>query len=181
MNIKEYQQEVKRTMPDLGSLLLNSLHMTTGMATEIMEELTIAMEKKDFVNISEELADAQWYACNYATIYGIELQHIYRIPYHERRQLTAYLDDLNIHIGRLLDYDKKELAYGKKNITAEQRAETLNKVLYSIEATATKLGVDMREARQKVVNKLRLRYPEKFDADKAINRDTAAERKILEE
>lgn len=42
-------------------------------------------------------------------------------------------------------------------------------------------GVTEAECREKNIAKLRKRYPEKFDADQAINRDLDAERKTLED
>ena len=73
MNIQIYQQQVTRTFPDLGSKLLNSIHCVLGIGSELLEEVTDAMNTRDKVNLGEELADAQWYACNYATVHGIKL------------------------------------------------------------------------------------------------------------
>lgn len=172
MNIKEYQQNVLRTMPDLGSLLLNSIHMTLGIGTEITEELVLALDKKDKVNVSEELADAQWYICNYATLYNIEIADV------KKNEPEIELG-LFVLVGRIQDYDKKELAYGKQT-TLKERKKTLRTLLSAVEYIADVNQIDMDEARQKVINKLMLRFPDKFDSEKAINRDVVAERTILE-
>lgn len=42
------------------------------------------------------------------------------------------------------------------------------------------LGTTMEIEQERNIAKLSLRYPEKFSSDKAINRDTSAERKVLE-
>lgn len=182
MNIQEFKKEVVRTMPDLGSLLLNSIHMTLGMGSELMEEMTIAFHQEDKVNLSEELCDAQWYGCNYATLYNIPLPEEIVVVHPEeasRKRRKAYYDDLRINLGKLQDFDKKELAYGKMTDILT-RSSALYKVLESIEFIALDHQVNMNEGRAKVIAKLRLRYPEKFTYEAAINRDVKAERKILE-
>jgi len=63
LTIKEFQQQAKRTRPDLGSDINNNLHMTIGIATEAGELLDVykkafAYGKKiDIVNAKEEIGD----------------------------------------------------------------------------------------------------------------------------
>jgi hypothetical protein len=45
---------------------------------------------------------------------------------------------------------------------------------------ADDLGVSFEQMWEKNINKLKKRYPDKYSHDKALNRDTDAERKILE-
>lgn len=189
MNIREYKNQVQRTLPDLGSKILNSIHMTLGISSELFEELISAMDAQDKVNIAEELADVQWYLCNYATIHGIELPEIINPEIdwqfkgkHEVVFKSNYsmFDGLKA-VGRLNDFDKKELAYGKvipSNDSA--RVQCVMFLFEFVEHTANSFKINMNEARKRVINKLKLRYPDKFDCDKAINRDVVAERKILE-
>jgi hypothetical protein len=56
MKFEEYKREVQRTLPDLGSVILNSVHMVLGMCSELYE-LKEAKEKNDIVNIGEEITD----------------------------------------------------------------------------------------------------------------------------
>jgi len=42
-------------------------------------------------------------------------------------------------------------------------------------------GIDFYKQLDKNINKLKARYPDKFDSDKAINRNLEVERKTLEE
>ena len=122
MKIEVYQEEIKRTMPDLGSIEANVEHMDLGVITEVAEILdaikkNFAYGKKlDLVNVGEETADVAWYVGNKSTLSEITLN---------QSQLdVAYERFFEGHI-------------------AEVRG--------------------------------------KFDADKAINRDTDVEREILEE
>lgn len=176
MTLIEFQKEAIRTLPDLGSLLLNSIHMTLGMGSETYDELLTATENNDPVNIAEEIADAQWYMVNYATLYGIELPEV--LPYYptDDSQEILYMTA----VAKLQDMDKKELCYGKK-ADPEERKKQLFLALQFLEYGAETHGINAAEARQKVINKLRYRYPEKFSQEHAINRNTEAERRILEQ
>lgn len=117
LTIKEFQEQAKRTRPDLGSELNNNLHMTIGIATEAGELLDVykkafAYGKKiDVVNVKEEIGDLLWYIVNQCDINGFDIEEI-----------------MHTNIMKLLK-----------------------------------------------------RFPEKFDADAAIFRNTDAERVILEE
>jgi len=117
MDWKTYQEEAERTTARLEPAILNNLHYTMGLATEVGELLDvfkkhIAYGKPiDWVNVQEECGDFLWYFFNFLRINGF----------------------------------------------------------------------DFEEILQKNIDKLYVRYPEKFDADKANNRDLLHERKILEE
>jgi len=180
MTILEYKEAVKRTLPDLGSKLLNSIHMVLGMVTEY-DELIEAVENNDKTNIKEELADIQWYVCNYATIYDLTLPEtaIQSAASKKNKNLTDCTYDLGRHIWKLCDFDKKELSY-KKGYDTVEKNQLIVSILIGIEMFGQLMDFNMDRARQKVIDKLRLRYPDKFDEDRAINRDIEGERKILE-
>jgi NTP pyrophosphatase (non-canonical NTP hydrolase) len=123
MNLTEYKEEVKRTLPHLSLQdahldikLLDNLHMILGMQTEVSEladvfKKNLAYNKPlDWVNIEEELADILWYLVNFANI---------------------------------------------NNLNIEKSMETN-------------------------INKLRTRFPHKFEANLAINKDINLERDVLE-
>lgn len=173
MDILEFQQLASRTFKDLGSLLSNSIHMTTGMTSELICEFEQACIKDDVVNMGEELGDAEWFVTQYAKMYGISLEH-WEFKEVDHSQMT-------IALGNLLTYDKAELAYGRTGVATHDRAENLFKVLNGIETSAAFYNVDMSEARAKVINKLKIRFPDKFSNELANNRDTAAERIALEQ
>jgi NTP pyrophosphatase (non-canonical NTP hydrolase) len=116
MDLKQYEKEIRRTCPELGSTFVNELHMVIGVATEAGELLDVYKKNlayrkpMDRVNIGEEIGDCLWYLIN--------------------------LCDM--------------------------------------------LKIDPETVMELNVAKLRERYPEKFTAEKAINRDLDAERKTLE-
>jgi NTP pyrophosphatase (non-canonical NTP hydrolase) len=183
MNITTFKNLVPRTANDLGSKLSNSIHATLGMGSEIMAELTIAFSKRDAVNIAEELADAQWFACWYALVHGIYVPDSFIIDFPDalsRKNRKIYYDNLRISLGKLQDWDKAELAYNKIKCTPEERMEALYMLFKSIEFIALDRKVDMFQARHRVMDKLAKRFPDKFSYDQANNRNLDAERNALE-
>lgn len=172
MTLKEYQEKAKRTTADLGTTILNLIHMGLGMCTEL-SELQDAIENEDIVNIGEELADFQWYLSNYNTLRGY--------TYTENNNPVYYNDinDLYYTVSELQDLLKKELAYGKK-INLEFEKSLLDSLNYMIKGFYNTYELNQSEYLQKNIDKLIARYPEKFNEHDAVNRDLDTERKILE-
>lgn len=86
MNYKNYQEESKRTCPNLSDNLReglsDELHMVMGISTEAGELLDaykkhFAYGKElDVVNVGEEIADIMWYVSNLCRIKGINLEEM---------------------------------------------------------------------------------------------------------
>lgn len=82
MNTKEYQKEALRTLPDLGSPIMNDMHMILGMQTESAEladiyKKHIAYQKPlDLVNAKEEIGDQLWYIANLCNLQGWDMEDI---------------------------------------------------------------------------------------------------------
>ena len=82
MNINNYQLKASRTMPTLGTLSEDSIHMVLGMQTEAAEiadvyKKALAYKKPiDFVNVKEELGDLMWYIANMCNIHGWNLEDV---------------------------------------------------------------------------------------------------------
>lgn len=82
MKLDEYTREASRTCADLGSDLLNGLHMALGMSTEVSEiedvyKKLLAYDKPiDEVNEKEEMGDLMWYVVNHCRQKGWDLEEI---------------------------------------------------------------------------------------------------------
>ena len=83
-------------------------------------------------------------------------------------------------VGELVDTLKKELAYGKE-IDWVNFQEEIGDILWYIAGFCNINGFDLEKIMDINIDKLKSRYPEKFDSNHAINRDLNRERKILEE
>jgi NTP pyrophosphatase (non-canonical NTP hydrolase) len=175
MKFKEYRELAKRTLPDLGSQMLNSVHMVMGTASETYE-LYDAFTVEDKVNIKEEFADKLWYTANLINILDLDIEYDFDISIDDLFDIpTGY-----IYIeSRLLDIFKKQLVYGK----APDLNEVTNLVkglLASYQEGLIVENIDASHIMTNNINKLKVRYPEKFEKDQAINRDLDSERKALE-
>ena len=190
--IAEYQQLAKRTCASLGDLEKNSRHMTLGVITEVGEALDIfkkylAYKKPmDLVNLGEELADVAWYIVNNATFIGITLET-------KVNQQDAYNEELRefLHEEVVLD----------EGISKEHKCEILLLLLISgytpepsidkdFELIEIQLAIlmyvaelyelDFYQCLTNNITKFKVRYPEKFTEDAALNRNLEAERTELE-
>lgn len=98
---------------------------------------------------------------------------------------TPLQDDLHMTLGmvteagEVADAYKKHMAYGKE-LDLTNVKEELGDLMWYISGLCHLHGWDLREIMQTNIDKLRARYPEKFDADLAQNRDLTKERDILE-
>lgn len=183
MKLDQYRIETLRTMPDLGSKILNSLHMTIGIMTEIGEIAEALSEPSeggiDMVNLSEELCgDIPWYLANYANIHDLFFPKINPDNIHVHDDESQFCK-LVQYGGELLDFDKKSLAYNKP-VNEFDQALAFDKFYRCLRINIKKYDLDFEEGLERNIAKLRQRFPKNFTSDKAINRDLDAERKILE-
>jgi len=188
MELGNYQKAAFRTCPDLGeqyqtiflkagqvdaynklAMKLNLSHMVHGMCSEL-SELSDAQESLDKVNMAEEMIDILWYVAGYCTFKNYQLEEVF--------QATAgTMKSLSWHIHELTDVVKKFEAYNKP-INEVDEIHHLGSIVYWIKYV---LGEEIfNKATDNNIDKLRVRYPEKFSNEAAINRDIAAERRELE-
>ena len=181
MKLQQYQNEVKRTCPDLGSLELNKIHMILGLNSEF-NELMEAIEKNDKVNIGEELTDKAWYLLNYCNLINLDLWRVFSFDkenYNYIQKNDDYVIQLQIAISKLTDLEKKSFAY-KKQIHKAQLIDHAEKIAMLLNDCYIWFELDVEECMERNINKLRIRFPEKFSEDLANNRQLDKEREKLE-
>lgn len=190
MDFKTYQSLSVRTCADLGSMKLNLFHMSSGITSEL-SELEEAIEKQDNVNIGEELGgDIFWYLSNYCTFRGLDLEPlgesclktIQEFKNNKKSPLDAENNPLNALYRAnswLADLVKKYGAYDKE-IDLEQEDFILRMLLLESFTLLKSYDLDIRVCLQNNINKLIIRYKDKFNNHSALNRDLVAERKELE-
>lgn len=182
MNFEEYQIEANRTCPGLGSESIDLAHMVLGMFSEYNEYLD-AKEFQDKVNIDEEIADKFWYIANYCTIRKYSLDEIansansiLELTYDKENGITE--KEYIYVLSKLQDLVKKNLAYGKE-IDRKVEKGLLTFVVAGI-SCFTYPGFNLYKSLKNNIDKLKIRFPDKFTKDNAINRDLESERKELE-
>jgi NTP pyrophosphatase (non-canonical NTP hydrolase) len=187
--MNNYTEQSSRTCPLLGDEKLDLCHMVLGMNTEIVE-LQAAIEKRDVVNISEEIADVFWYAANYMRIRKLcdfeeEMRRWREGEYDSSgNYLTEFSVDENVlklysFVAELQDLVKKYVAYNK-TITYSKETDTISYIFSRCLSICHYYNIDVDKALENNINKLKVRFPDKFNDESAINRDLEAERKELE-
>lgn len=86
---------------------------------------------------------------------------------------------ISTEAGELLDAYKKHFAYGKP-LDIVNVAEEIGDQLWYQANLCVMLDLNPEEIMYRCIQKLKQRYPEKFDSTLAIHRDLEAEREILE-
>lgn len=81
--------------------------------------------------------------------------------------------------GELADTLKKHIFYGKPLDTVNA-IEEVGDLLWYAALACEALGTTLEDAMERNIAKLKARYPEKFEAQRAIERDLTAERAALE-
>jgi NTP pyrophosphatase (non-canonical NTP hydrolase) len=81
--------------------------------------------------------------------------------------------------GELMDAIKKHFTYGEK-LDGVNIFEELGDLSWYISIILDEMGATWEEIWEMNINKLKQRFPDKFDSQKALNRDLSAEREGLE-
>ena len=170
MQIKNYQEQAKRTCPTLGSEQMDLAHMVLGIHSEFNEYID-GIVNENQVNIGEEIADMWWYLANYCTFRGYSLDELSNEKEPNDYQLVYWT-------SKLQDIVKKYVAYGKV-IDVEKEKTILRSLLFSMIDCISDSDIILEDILETNIAKLRVRYPEKFTTELAINRDLENENKAL--
>ena len=186
---KEYVDLAIRTKSTLNPLTndvnergLNAdvLHGVIGLATE-NDELRIGIENMDHPNIKEELGDMFWYIAIITR--GLKIDHEWSKLVETRYNEIESIDDimeLERCIAELLDIVKRVMFYGTHYNGSSFEKHLKDLYLNLIVYIGFDEELDYQEILKLNINKLKARYPNKFNMDNSINRDLEAERKVLE-
>ena len=166
MQIDNYQIESKRTCPSLGSDKLDLSHMVLGILSEFEEYINCT----DDVNKSEECSDIMWYISNYCTFREWDLDDLWK---NKNPNGNSFI----VNVSILQDIVKKFIAYNKK-IDVEKEYDILTGLISNVYDMYD--GIDYEKSLENNINKLKVRFPEKFTEENALNRNLKEERKVLE-
>lgn len=189
----------------ISPMLLRLNHAALGIASETGELLSwlaatsAAVQadgaaKVDRANLIEELGDLLGYAALAADSLGFEL--VYLTSMGERPGLqegwptksilavaAASVRCLTKASGELADDVKRALFYGTTIDEIDLSGKigsSLFFVLLAVRKLAEAAQTNLEHVAEVNIDKLRKRYGDRFDAEKAVTRDLAAERAVLE-
>lgn len=171
MTIQEYQELSNRPCANLGLEKLNLTHMALGWHSEYAE-IKSAEKNMDMINYGEELTDQIWYLSNYCTFRNLNMQDIILNRYESILSLEEDLSNLS-------DIIKKYIAYNKE-IDKQYELDLLKRIFYRLLDLYRCNDLDFHKCLENNINKLKVRFPEKFTEENALNRNLEQERKTLE-
>ncbi len=187
-SFEEYTNLANRTLADLGSKEKNLMHMELGFKTELGELLDVfkknlAYGKEiDWVNVGEEIADYCWYSVGYLFFM---FQSENSLP---KKEYFNYIEE---RTKDAVAVAKKQLIKDKIEVRDPSVASAIifnisDKLDGTLEDIAYLAGfcvfadLDFWQLLTNNIEKLKVRFPEKFTEENAINRDLESERKELE-
>ena len=173
MTLKEFQVLSKRTAPfnaepqnkqELYNILGNYSMGMVGEWFEFQVELNevnlnevVPMNQVD--KVEKEIGDVLHYAVNLLTILDVEINESKTIKKVDFKKLEESL-------GNILEIPKKYIFHGHA-IDKEKYVESIYNVISYLNAS---FGMNMESILQKNIDKLKLRYPEKFSSEDSIKR-----------
>ena len=191
--LEEYRLLAARTLPDLGSIGNNFLHMEAGIAGEFLGE-TVDILKKTFaykkpldkVHLGEELADTVWYCAGVETINKLpetdvcfDEETLANIEIVKNQTITYIKESVEIRSSFIETECLRVILANKRAVDSTNKGAILA-VIGICMGICEVLEIDFWQALTNNISKLQVRYPEKFTEEAALNRDLAAERVELE-
>lgn len=149
------------------------IHSALGLSDEIVE-LEQAVEKFDSVNVVEEISDLFWFTALAAQAADMEF------PEHTKAMAAKLSDEMPVLRDSINDYVsiiKRWYAYGK--VPQEELTMSIENIYYNLCDTCYSIGMSPDYVMGININKLSVRYPDKFTPEAANNRDVIAERDAL--
>ena len=178
----DYQKLALRTAPPqqdrtIGWETDQILHGAIGMAAEMHEIINVCEESCESESMVAELGDICWYAalCLHGAGYDME-----DIEYHSLCNVVDFPTiDLQENISKVLDQAKR-LVYYNAPLT-HVFITSMRKILACVQVLADENNITIDEVMAKNINKLKLRYPDQFSEQQAVQRDLKKERQAFTE
>ena len=192
-SLEEYRLLAARTLPDLGSISNNLLHMEAGIAGEFLGEAVDILKKTfaykkplDKVHLGEELADTVWYCAGVETInklpemvISFDEESLATVEYAKNRSITYIKESVKVR-NSSVETECLGLILANKGAVDSTNRGVILAIIGICMGICEVLEIDFWQALTNNISKLQVRYPEKFTEEAALNRDLAAERVELE-
>mgnify|MGYP001167364184 FL=1 len=169
MTYNEYQNLAVRTCKVYDDNNMNLLHMAVGLHSEYTE-LGDAILKEDKINIGEEIADHMWYLAVYC--------HFAAIPF----DVVVFWDEvpctdhLSMLTSKFVDVVKKKAIYGNREPKVwDLERKLITNIISKLFTIAYAFDLDMPKLLENNIEKLKVRFPEKYTDLSANNRNLDAE------
>jgi hypothetical protein len=162
----------------VGARKVRLLHSALGMATEIVE-LQDAIEKVDRVAVLEELGDVLWYWA--VAIKALDFEPD-RIQERDEQLLLPAFETERRLIGAICRWGDlvRRYAIHNRDPNPAQVWVALEDIWASVGDLCRSFGMSRQLVMERNIEKLKTRYPQKYETARFDERDLPAERKVLE-
>lgn len=183
MTPTQYAELAMRTAPDLGPKK-NVIHASLGMISEVGEladllKRVVAYGKPfDAINAVEECGDVLWYIVLLCRESKLDFEPLFPQHQYAPDSIDILVEDLANVVGELTTKVRLNLDLDKQ---ATYRCELyLRRIITTLDKICRTAGYSIDIAMDRNIGKLARRYPDGFSDWRALNRDLAAEREVLE-
>lgn len=152
------------------------LHCIMGIGSEL-EEIKLAIQNGDMINIGEEIADNMWFLSLGADELNFELPEPSSV-FISNTTVSVELEMITNTVSKLLDIIKKIIFYGRE-YPVEDIKIALQNIYVCILHLCTLFNLNIDELKKKNIDKLAARYGDKFSEYLAINRNLDKEYRVL--
>jgi NTP pyrophosphatase (non-canonical NTP hydrolase) len=172
LKIEEYQVLAKRTMVNISEHE-DLIHMEMGVITEVAEcvdllKKELAYKKPlDINHLAEEIGDILWYLANQATISNVKLESVISKNFTLSNRVAKSIFIYN-SFKNLLD-----------SFLNDEKSIFIQSNYNKIDIICKVLELDINEIMYRNIEKLKVRYPDKFSTENALNRNLDEENKVL--
>lgn len=169
MNLQEYQKLVVNTLKEMPHAE-QQIHLVLGINGEFLSEVAPILSGGTINKgeLTEELGDMMWYVGAYSNINDMYL----------RAYPTPPIDSVGKIIGDFTEDSKKEWIYGKE-FKLVHKEKYIQQIVFWISHICNQFSIDFNEMLALNIKKLQKRFPDKYDSEKAINKDTETEQKLF--
>lgn len=172
MRLYDYQKLALRTANIVDSRTIDRnldliLHGAIGLSGEIAE---IFASEDDPGNLAEEIGDSSWYIA--ICMHGLRMDMENLDP--EKFKVGDAYKELVVHAGIVLDQAKRAIYY-KAEIDDYKILNSLSTIYACLEYISVDTPFDYEDCLKKNIEKLKIRYPESFTENNAVNRNTSKE------
>lgn len=176
MELKQYLEESKRTFNHENEYK-DTEHALKGVVTEWFE-LKRAIRRNDYENRKEEAGDIMFYLAQLIRQYNLEI-NIGRTE--NVNAMGGYYIIGDSLVEDLVDLFKRHFHYGVQLDISflTHLVSSIVDMLNSMNTLISKPLANYKGVMEINIAKLKVRYPDKFSPEKAINRDLEKEKEVL--
>jgi NTP pyrophosphatase (non-canonical NTP hydrolase) len=188
MDSKTYVQNAIRTESRIDTAKVNDRFAFQAVVQAFVASSQLLDLYKKHIFYGKPINEEKWLSItNALTEADTELRRGKYLPLTRSFQDVIHVDTRVLHAiigiateaGELMEAIQAKLEV-QQNLDTVNLAEEVGDLNWYEALLIDALDADWDEVRERNIAKLRARYPDKFDADKAINRDLKKEREILE-